>query len=87
MFPFLDTSSGIRLFISAADAQTADAFLDALPSPDASSLLAPDVRARRAAEELRDTNFDGAFDLTIQYDPFRNLVATNAFILLASAAP
>ena len=34
-------------------------------------------------EETRDTNMDGAFDVTIRYDPFQNVIQTNAFVLLA----
>jgi len=34
-------------------------------------------------EELRDTNADGQFDLTIRYDPFNNPIGTNVFKLLS----
>jgi hypothetical protein len=35
-------------------------------------------------EEWRDTNADGAFDVTIGYDAFQNVTSTNAFRLLSS---
>jgi hypothetical protein len=37
-------------------------------------------------EELRDTNMDGSFDVTIRYDAFQNVIQTNAFMLLTPAS-
>ena len=38
-------------------------------------------RALRSGAEQHDTNADGAFDITIQYDAFQNPIETNAFKL------
>jgi len=35
-------------------------------------------------EEWRDTNWDGAFDVRIQFDAFENPISTNAFRLLST---
>jgi len=37
-------------------------------------------------EELRDTNMDGSFDVTIRYDAFQNVIQTNAIMLLSPAS-
>jgi len=37
-------------------------------------------------EELRDTNMDGSFDLSIHYDAFQNVIQSNAFMLLSPAS-
>lgn len=37
-------------------------------------------------EELRDTNMDGSFDVTIRYDAFQNVIQTNAFMLMSPAS-
>jgi hypothetical protein len=33
--------------------------------------------------DSRDTDLDGSFDMTIRYDPFQNVIQTNAFMLLS----